>query len=402
MPRKRLFPPRADAGGEHRLRHKGRQSIRHDTVNGNICIERIRWWSPQGGCDETIDRVLGIVADQVSVGVRQMCCRVAIAQIGFARASEHLEHLAQIRISAERLRHIAEGEGQRVFTAQSQGQIAPSFTPEQAKVSVNGPTRLYVGADGVKVPMVTASEKAKRRARRGPKHRGSARRRMHRGADDRYKEFKIATFYEESNEHRHVIATAGDHHVLGRMIRRVARRLGFNRFDQKLGLGDGADWIVRQLGINLPTLTQFILDFYHFSEHVWSASNACWGLASEEARTFAETLLHKARHEGPAAVLLALGEECRKHRTGRKRQALQDLIAYLVKRAAYCEYPQYRSEGWQIGSGPTEAMCKVLTYRLKGAGMRWDREGAEPIMALIALEQSDMWKTYWKAQIKAA
>lgn len=342
------------------------------------------------------------MADSVSVGVRQMCCRVAIAQIGFKRASQHLGHLAQVSISAERLRQIAEGEGRRVFTAQSQGQIVSSLTLERAKVSVNGPTRLYVGADGVKVPMVTASEKAKRRARRGPKRPGSARRRMHRGADNAYKEFKLATFYEESNEYRHVIATAGDHTVLGRMIRRVAGQLGFNRFDQTLGLGDGADWILRQLRIHLPTLMQFILDFYHFSEHVWSASNACWGPASQEARTFAEALLHKARHEGPAAVLLALGEPCRTYRCGRKRQALQDLIDYLVKRAASCEYPQYRSKGWQIGRGPTEAMCKVLTYRLKGAGMRWDREGAEPIMALIALEQSDMWETHWTAQIKAA
>lgn len=338
--------------------------------------------------------MLGIVADQVSIGVRQMCCRVGIAQIGFKRAAQHLEHLAQIRIRAERLRQVAEREGQRVSTAQSKGQIAVSLTLEQAKVSVDGPTRIYVGADGVKVPMVTAGEKAKRRARRGPKRSGSRRRLMHRGADNAYKEFKLATFYDESNEHRQVIATAGDHNVLGRMIRREAQRLGFNRFDQKLGLGDGADWIVRQLGINLPMLDQFMLDFYHFSEHVWSASNACWGLASEAARTLAEDLLHKARHEGPAAVLLALGEQRRRHRSGRRRQALQELVAYIVKRASHCEYPRYRSESWQIGSGPTEAMCKVLTYRLKGAGMRWDRQGAEPIMALIALEQSGTWDHY--------
>lgn len=342
------------------------------------------------------------MADQVSAGVRQMCCRVALAPMGFRRAAQHLEHLAQIRLSAERLRQTAEQEGQRVSTAQCQGPIASSLTAEQAKVSVEGPTRLYVGADGVKVPMITTQEKAKRRARRGPKRPGSPRRRMHRGADNTYKEFKIATFYDESNEHRQVIATAGNHHVLGRMIRRQAQRLEFNRFDQKLGLGDGADWILRQLGIHLPTLDQFILDFYHFSEHVWSASNACWTLGSDTARSQAESLLHQARHEGPAAVLLTLEAQRRKHRTGRKRQALQKLIAYIVKRAAHCDYPRYRAKGWQIGSGPTEAMCKVLTYRLKGAGMRWDREGAEPIMALIALEQSDTWERYWNAQGKAA
>ena len=38
---------------------------------------------------------------------------------------------------------------------------------------------------------------------------GGRRRRMHKGADNPYKEFKIATFYNESNEHRQVIANAG-------------------------------------------------------------------------------------------------------------------------------------------------------------------------------------------------
>ena len=39
------------------------------------------------------------------------------------------------------------------------------------------------------------------------------------------------------------------------------------------------------------------------------------------------------------------------------------------------------AKGWQIGSGPTEATCKVLTVRLKGSGMRWDADNAEALMA---------------------
>jgi hypothetical protein len=128
-----------------------------------------------------------------------MCARVGIASMGFRRAAGHLEHLAQIRLSPERLRQLTEQEGQRVMTAQAQGQIPVSLTPERAKVSADGPTRIYVGADGVKVPMITSQEKAKRRARRGPKRSGSRRRRMHRGADNAYKEFKIGIFYEQSN-----------------------------------------------------------------------------------------------------------------------------------------------------------------------------------------------------------
>jgi len=76
-------------------------------------------------------------------------------------------------------------------------------------------------------------------------------------------------------------------------------------------------------------------------------------------------------------------------------------MQYLSKRASHCEYPRYLSAGYQIGSGPTEAMCKVLTYRLNGPGMRWDKEGAEPMMALLALEQSNAWESYWHSQYRA-
>ena len=38
-------------------------------------------------------------------------------------------------------------------------------------------------------------------------------------------------------------------------------------------------------------------------------------------------------------------------------------------------YPTYRQKGWDIGSGPTEAGCKIIGERLKGSGMRWVEDG---------------------------
>jgi len=401
MQRKLLFPPHRNKAG-HKLRHKGRQALCRETVNGNIRIERIRWWSKDYGCDDTIDRVLGIVADQVSIGVRQMCSRVAISQQGFRKAAEHLHHLAQIRISHERLRMIVENEGQKVLQAQSKGQIETSLTPEKCQTVPDGPTRVYIGVDGVKVPMVTTQEKVKRRKKRGPKRKGSRRRVMRSGADNRYKEFKVATFYDQSNEYRQVIATAGDHQVLGGLVRRQAVRLGLNRFDQRLAIADGADWIYNQLTGQIPTLDEFILDFYHLSEHIWLASNSCFGINSQKAACFASELLHLAKHQGVTEILLILLSQRKALRSPGKRKALQELIEYMTKRMGQCDYPRYISEGWQIGSGPTEAMCKMLTYRLKGSGMRWDCQGAEPIMALVALEQSNAWQSYWHSQTLAA
>lgn len=62
-------------------------------------------------------------------------------------------------------------------------------------------------------------------------------------------------------------------------------------------------------------------------------------------------------------------------------------------------YPKFQELGRQIGSGPTESMCKATTQRLKGRGMRWDGNNAERILSLEALEQSGDGKAYWEAQL---
>jgi hypothetical protein len=371
-------------------------------VNGTLRLKRVRWWSHDQGCDETLDGLIGLAAEKVSLGVRQMCCRVAVNQQGFGRSAEHLSQLAQIRISPERLRVIAEREGRRVLEVTAAGGLPASFLAGDCETAPNGPTRLYTGVDGVKVPMVTAEEKAKRRRNRGKKRVGSRPRRMRRGADNRYKEFKIATFYDESNDHRQVAVTSGDHQVLGRLVRREASRLRLTDADEKIAVVDGADWIRNQLNRNVPVLDAIVLDFYHLSEHLWSAANSGLGQESEPAKTFAGKLLHLAKHEGVAALLAEIESMRKSLRGATKRQALSDLLNYIGPRAAMCDYPSFVERGWQIGSGPTEAMCKVLTYRLKGPGMRWDRPGAEAIMALIALQQSNTWKSYWDSQKQAA
>ena len=72
----------------------------------------------------------------------------------------------------------------------------------------------------------------------------------------------------------------------------------------------------------------------------------------------------------------------------------------MAKRSETICYPEFLAKGWQIGSGPTVAMCKTTTARLKGSGMRWDADNAEALMALEALTQSGQWAGYWKSQLR--
>ena len=78
-------------------------------------------------------------------------------------------------------------------------------------------------------------------------------------------------------------------------------------------------------------------------------------------------------------------------------------LHYVAERRDMIRYPEFspRKKGWQIGSGPTEAMCKTTTARLKRSGMRWDADNADPgAPGLAGLEQSDQWKLYWQTRLK--
>ncbi|MCX7422154.1 MAG: hypothetical protein NT013_21790, partial [Planctomycetia bacterium] len=68
---------------------------------------------------------------------------------------------------------------------------------------------------------------------------------------------------------------------------------------------------------------------------------------------------------------------------------------YIVARREMINYPEFLTNGWQIGSGPTEARCKTSTARLKRPRARWNLDNAEYVSALSNLRDSNQWQPYW-------
>jgi len=348
-----------------------------------------------------VDRWLGIADDSVSVAARELCCTVAV-DCSFAKAVAKLKKLGQIVVSQPRLREIVEREGRQMLEARRQGLLRPDWSAQDCQVRPGGPTQVLVGGDGVMVPVITAAEKAKRRAglKRVRRRGTSKRRRMrrHRGADQGWKEFKIGLFYDAHKEHCWAFATKGNHEDFGRQLRREAGRIRLGQADQKFSVTDGAEWIRRQMRLRLPMLDEMILDFYHFAEHVGQASAVCWGLETAESKSWTGKLLHLAKHEGSLSVLREIASCRAMLRSPAKRTALSKLEQYVAKRVEMMDYPRFLAAGLDIGSGPTEAKCKTVPSRLKGSGMRWNLPNAEAMAALACVEQSDMLNRYWSQE----
>lgn len=337
-------------------------------------------------------------AERISVGARELCCRVGCHPQGFRPAAADLKHLAGLSVSPERLRRIVEGEGRRVATTQASGALAAAWQGGDCRVTPQGPSRVYVGADGVMVPMVTQAEKARRRAGRATRPgRSRRRRRLGRGYHERYKEFKLAVFYDQDKRHRHAGATGAGPEAVGRWLRREGRRFGLERADQVLGLADGAPWIRNQL-TRWGGCDHIGLDFYHFTEHVAAAAQSGFGEGTPEAAAWRTRVLDLALQVDVDAVLDEITQQRLRLRARGKRAALSRLRNYVGERVRMMDYAACRAKGWDIGSGPTESLCKTMTARLKGSGMRWDPPNAEAMLALTALHDSREWDAYWHQQ----
>jgi hypothetical protein len=383
------------------------------SINGRIQLWR-RWWhARQTGSVAPADEAVDRQGATVTPGVREMACRENQGATSFEKAVENLARTAQITMSGEQLRLLVEAEGRQVQAAQQAAVITTAWTSQDCQVIENGrkvpgKTRIYTGCDGVMVPVIRQAEKQKRRAKVKEKRRKCGRKRrplppLRKGADQAWKEFKVVYFYDEDLQHQHVAVTHQNHQVAGRLMRREADRLDFRHANQRVANVDGAPWIREQLQLHLAELDGLGLDFYHLSENVHRARRVVFGEDSAEGKTWVDELMHAFKHDGYDSAWERLVQwRAKLSRSAKKCQAADRLLNYVSQRQEMIRYPSFLANGWQIGSGPTEAQCKLTVGRLKGRSRRWDRPNAAAVAALDSLERSGQWQLYWKTPCTAA
>jgi len=383
-------------------KNKGKQKTSHLTVNGRLEFSRAVFWNENHGTVVPMDILLGIESSNHSLGVREICCRETLNN-AFVPASENIKRLAQLDISSSVVRQIVEHEGSKLSRAQHKSQTGPDFKAEDCTDKT-----LITGTDGVMVPLVRQEQKLKRRKTQAAKRKKEKRKstakasRPRKGSDGPYKEFKVVAFYDKNKTHQYVVGTSGNHKIAGRIMRRVGQKLDISQAQTKYSVSDGAGWILKQYNIQLPMLDENILDLYHFREHVTGASYVLFGEGSKEALAWKEEMMEVAKNQGSLVMLDRLAECLKNLRDDDKRQELYNLREYISKRIAMTDYPYFLALGYDIGSGPTESFCGCLTKRLKGSGMRWDKDNAESVMALASIYYSNQWDKYWKSRHKAA
>jgi ribosome-associated translation inhibitor RaiA len=390
------------------LRDKGVYPARVLTAGGELALSRRYFWAHGQGGTYPVDEALGIADGRVSPGAREVLCRMGMVE-DFDGAAEDAQRIGNVPVCKERLRQIVEAEGAKVTQVRNDGTLPAAWSQADAQVEGTDQTRIYGGIDGVMAPMVTQVEKDKRRKDQVIRRQKRVQQGLknakplppkNAGHDEKYREMKIGVFYDQGKTRRHTFATAKRWQGFAQLLGVYAGQVDFAKAGEALTLTDGAKWILSAICLVLSYVKATLLDYYHLSQHVHLAAKACLG-ETPAARAWAQARLAEIKEQGVPPVLRAIAELNKKVRSPAKKKQLRLLRDYLLKRLEMLDYKGAQAQGWDIGSGPTEAMCKNLTLRLKRTGMKWDAPNAEAMMNLTALYESGQKTSYWSMR-KAA
>jgi hypothetical protein len=162
-----------------------------------------------------------------------------------------------------------------------------------------------------------------------------------------------------------------------------------------VGLADGAhdNWTF----LERHTTVQ-IIDFYHACQYIGDVGQAV--IPKKRREQWIEATCHTLKHTPDGAQLIC--DELRGYLTRKlssaKRQSVTTAITYFENHGHQMAYAQAVAQHLPIGSGITEAACKVIVkQRLCGAGMHWKEEGAAVVLTLRCLAYSEgRWEQFWQ------
>ena len=169
-------------------------------------------------------------------------------------------------------------------------------------------------------------------------------------------------------------------------------RRGVAKAKEVAAVMDGASWEQGFIDYHCPNAVR-ILDFPHAAEHINQVGEFVHGEKSETSRSWLKERLHTLKHEGPQQLLVEIREYQKEYP---QAEILRSNLAYLEKREPQMQYPDFRAQGWPIGSGIVESGNKlVVEARLKGAGMHWAGKNINPMLSLRNIICSDRWQEEW-------
>ena len=309
-----------------------------------------------------------------------MALRQAVELGSYARAAENFSELTQVPMSASTLKRMVQAYGRKVVEADAKEAEAMVRVPEEEEAvsyrRIPEPESevMAVSADGVMVHLreegwkeaKVASVSAVPVREAGEKAEGELRLTKH---SYRAGLWDAKTF---------------TNHYWAESCRR-----GVEKAKRIVCVNDGAIWIWMMVFVCFSRRIE-ILDWWHMLQYVWQIAAEALGPDSSEASAWVnaqKAALARSQLRLFFRRILRLFPN-----PAEAPPEVKQAVAYLWKNRRRMNYAAYRKAGFPISSGTVESAAKTLIQqRMKQAGRRLSRDGAQTMLALRARLLSNRW-----------
>ena len=223
--------------------------------------------------------------------------------------------------------------------------------------------------------------------------------------EDGWRETMVGTlsFYDREGERQHTVYLAatpeyGKAKFLNRLEAEVGRAKAKCPGAHYVGIADGAkgNWEFLERHTDVQ-----VTDFWHAAEYLGKAAAVLYRGQPQTRKAWLDEACHRLKHDAGGAVwvLKRLRSLARQRPWAKSDEDVQRAITYFANQSAAgrMDYAARVAAGEPIGSGVTEAACKVIVkQRLCGSGMKWTEDGAAVVLSLRALSYTPgRWEQFW-------
>lgn len=145
-----------------------------------------------------------------------------------------------------------------------------------------------------------------------------------------------------------------------------------------------------------------IIDIFHVTEKLWAVAHC---LERDGSKAAENRVTHYLRMllDGKVDSVRGLFQRMLNQQewTRVAREKIQHAIDYFRNNRDAMQYHEYLAKGYPIGSGVIEGACKhVIGDRFCRSGMRWEIDGAQPVLHLRTIHLSGRWEAFTHHRIQ--
>jgi len=220
--------------------------------------------------------------------------------------------------------------------------------------------------------------------------------------EDGYRQAMVGTIglYDSEGKRLHTIYAAarpeyGKHIFLDKMENEISRVKQLYPDCLYAGIADGAkdNWSFLEKHTSVQTI-----DFYHASEYIGNVGNAVFRNKNKKEE-WIQGKCHELKHDHDAAekICLEMNEFLQRRLSKEKKDKIESAVTYFNNNLQKMNYAENAEKNIPIGSGVTEAACKVIVkQRMCCSGMKWKDDGGSIVLTLRCLNYSDgRWEQFW-------